>query len=176
MTRLTFLLLLFNLTIFAQQNFVGRHFLSQQFEGKDQITIVTIPEVNYSSPISFLQSGEQNLTDLFGSMVRWNFTDAAAIGSRCAVSGNGQYSAVGWDLNFQRVSLYGNTNSTPIWEYPLPNFLSQNYVSLNYDGDLIAVGSDLHAYVFNNSSNVPIFDFNVTTLGGTPSAGPVALA
>ena len=175
MTRFTILLLLFNLTIFAQQNFVGKHLLSQQFDGKDQITFVTVPEVNYSSPISFFQSSEQSFSDMFGSMVRWNFTDAAAIGSRCAVSGNGQYNAVGWDLNNQRLSLYGNTNSTPIWEYPLPNFLSTNFVSLNYDGDLIAAGSDLHVYVFTNTSNVPFFDFDVTSLGGTPAAGPVAL-
>jgi hypothetical protein len=30
--------------------------------------------------------------------------------------------------------------------------------------------------VFTNSSNVPFFDYNVTTLGGTPTAGPVAIA
>ena len=175
MIRFTFLLLLFNLTLFAQQNFVGKHYLSQELEGNEQSSFITVPEVNYSSPVSFSQASEQSFSDLFGSMVRWNFTDAAAIGSKCAVSGNGQYNAVGWDLNNQRISLYGNTNSTPIWEYPLPNFLSTNFVSLNYDGDLITAGSDLHDYVFTNTSNVPIFDFDVTTLGGTPSAGPVAL-
>jgi hypothetical protein len=175
MTRFIIFLLFFNLSLLAQQNFVGKHFLSQQFEGKEGNGIITVPEVNYSSPISFLQSSDQNISDLFGSMVRWNFTDAAAIGSRCAVSGNGQYNAVGWDLNNQRVSLYGNTNSTPIWEYPLPNNLSTNFVSLNYNGDRIAAGSDLHTYVFTNTSNVPIFDFDVNTFGGTPSAGPVAL-
>lgn len=175
MTRLTIFLLFFNLSLFAQQNFVGKHYLSREFQGKEQISFVTVPEVNYSSPILFLQANEQNFTDLFGTMVRWNFTDAAAIGSECAVSGNGQYNAVGWYLNSQRLSLYGNTNSTPIWEYPLPNFLSTNFVSLNYDGDLIASGSDLHVYVFTNTSNVPFFDFNVTSLGGTPTAGYVAL-
>ncbi len=175
MTRLTIFLLLLNFSIFAQQNFVGRHYLPQQFEGKEQIGVVTVPEVNYSSPISFFQANAQNFSDLFGSMVRWNFTDAAAVGSKCAVSGNGQFSAVGWDLNNQRISLYGNTNSSPIWEYPLPNNLSTNFVSLNYNGDRISAGSDLHAYVFTNTSNVPIFDFDVTTLGGSPAAGPVAL-
>jgi hypothetical protein len=175
MNRFTIFLLLFNLSIFAQQNFVGKHYLSREFQGNEQSNFITVPEVNYSSPIAFSQTNEPIFTDLFGSMVRWNFTDAAAIGSKCAVSGNGQYNAVGWDLNFQRISLYGNTNSTPIWEYSLPNFLSTNFVSLNYDGDLIAVGSDLHTYVFTNTSNVPFFDFDVTMLGGTPAAGPVAL-
>lgn len=175
MNRFTIFLLLFNLSIFAQQNFIGKHYLSSEYQGKEQSSFVTVPEVNYSSPTSFLQANEQNFTDLFGSMVRWNFTDAAAIGSKCAVSGNGQYNAVGWDLNNQRISLYGNSNSTPIWEYSLPNFLSTNYVSLNYDGDLIAAGSDLNVYVFTNTSNVPFFDFDVTSLGSTPTAGPVAL-
>jgi len=112
---------------------------------------------------------------MFGTMVRWNYTEPAAIGSKCAVSGNGQYNAVGWYLNNQRIALYGNANSTPIWQYPLTNFLTTNFVSLNYNGDLIAAGADLHVYVFNNSSNVPFFDFDVSTLGGTPTAGPTAL-
>jgi hypothetical protein len=175
MTRLTIFLLLLNLSIFAQQNFVGKHYLSSELRGNKRSSFITVPEVNYSSPISFFQAGAQNFSDLFGTMVRWNFTDAAAIGSKCEVSGNGQYNAIGWDLNNQRLSLYGNTNSTPIWEYPLPNNLSTNFVSLNFDGDIIAAGSDLHVYVFTNTSNVPFFDYNVTSLGGAPTAGPVAL-
>jgi hypothetical protein len=176
MNRFTLFLLLFNFTLFAQQSFVGKHYLSREFQGNEQSSFVTVAEVNYSSPISFSQTSEQDFTDLFGSMVRWNFTDAVAIGSKCAVSGNGQYNAVGWYLNNQRISLYGNTDSTPVWEYPLTNNLATNFVSLNYDGDLIAAGADLHVYVFNNSSNVPFFDFDVSTLGGGPTAGSVALA
>ncbi|MCW8803957.1 MAG: T9SS type A sorting domain-containing protein [Ignavibacteriaceae bacterium] len=176
MTKFTISLLLFNLSLFAQQDLVGKHYLSREFQGNKQSSFITVPEVNYSSPISFSQSNEQDFTDLFGSMVRWNFTDAAAIGSKCAVSGNEQYNAVGWYLNNQRISLYGNTNSTPIWEYPLTNNLATNFVSLNYDGDLIAAGADLHVYIFNNSNNVPFFDFDVSTLGGGPTTGPVALA
>ena len=175
MTRFTIFLLLFNLPLFAQQNFLGKHYLSHEFQGNDESSFITIPEVNYSSPVSFSQASEQDFLNLFGSMVRWNFTDAAAVGSKCAVSGNGQYNAVGWDLNNQRISLYGNTNSTPIWEYPLPNNLSTNFVSLNYNGDIIAAGSDLHVYMFTNTSNVPFFDFAVTSLGGAPTASPVAL-
>ena len=176
MSRFTFLLLLFNLSLFAQQGFVGKHYLSRQFEGNEQISLITVPEVNYSLPTSFLQSNTQDITNMFGTMVRWNYTEPAAIGSKCAVSGNGQYNAVGWYLNNQRIALYGNANSTPIWQYPLTNFLTTNFVSLNYNGDLIAAGADLHVYVFNNSSNVPFFDFDVSTIGGTPTAGPVALA
>ena len=104
MTRFTFLLLLFNLSLLAQQNFVGKQYFTNQLNGEVQKTFITIPEVNYSSAVSFQQAGKQNLTEMLGSMVRWNFTDAAAIGSRCAVSGNGQYSAIGWDLNNQRIS------------------------------------------------------------------------
>src|SRR4030067_854235 len=176
MSRFTFLLLLFNLSLFAQQGFVGKHYLSRQFEGNEQISLITVPEVNYSLPTSFLQSNTQDITNMFGTMVRWNYTEPAAIGSKCAVSGNGQYNAVGWYLNNQRIALYGNANSTPIWQYPLTNFLTTNFVSLNYNGDLIAAGADLHVYVFNNSSNVPFFDFDVRQIGGTPTAGPVALA
>jgi len=47
MSRFTFLLLLFNLSLFAQQGFVGKHYLSRQFEGNEQSSLITVPEVNY---------------------------------------------------------------------------------------------------------------------------------
>jgi len=164
-------------TIYAQEipDYVGRHYSSSQFEGSEQMNVITIPEVNYLSPSSFLPTNTEDLTTLFGTMVRWNFVEPAGIGTKCAVSGNGEYSAVGWYLNNARISLYGNTNSTPIWEYMLVNQFVTNFVSFNYVGDELAAGADQHFYIFNNVNNVPFFDFLVTTLGGGPTAGPVAL-
>ena len=160
---------------YAQTNYVGWHYTISQAEGTEQTNVITIPEINYQSPSSFLPTNTEDLITLFGTMVRWNFVEPAGIGTKCAVSGNGEYSAVGWYLNNARISLYGNTNSTPIWEYMLVNQFVTNFVSLNFNGDKIAAGADQHFYIFNNINNVPFFDFLMTTLGGGPVAGPVAL-
>ena len=172
---LSFILLLTFQPISAQK-FVGIHYLSREFNGNKQNSFIMVPEINYSSKTSFLQTREQNFIDSFGTMVRWTFSDPVAMGTECTVSGNGEYSAVGWNLNNQRLSLYGNTNSTPIWEYNVTNNYTIIFVSLNYDGELIAATADVDVYVFNNSSNVPFFDFDVRTLGGDPKASNIALA
>jgi len=162
---------------YAQQipGYAGRHLITGQNEGINQESYITIPVVNnsYGTPIA---SGTDYLNEILsGTTIRWNFQDPVSIGDRCAVSGNGQFEAVGWGLNNTRISFYGNNNSTPIWEYPVVNNFQVNYVALNYDGNLIAAGASMNIYVFNSSSNVPIFNFDLTSLGGTPSAGPVAL-
>ena len=161
----------------AQQipGYAGRHLITGQYNGINQETYVTVPVINSSGiPIA---SGSDYLNGIFsGTTIRWNYQDPVSIGDRCAVSGNGQSEAIGWGLNNPRISFYGNNNSTPVWEYPVVNNFQVNYVALNYAGDLIAAGASLNIYVFNSSSNVPIFNFDLTTLGGTPSAGPVALA
>ncbi len=163
--------------IYAQQlpYNTGRYHVLDQNGEVNQDRLITVPAVNYSSSHSF-GIATSNEEDIFtGTTIRWNYTDAVSIGDKCAVSGNGQYGAVGWGLNNPRISFYGNTNSTPIWEYSVANNLQTNFVSLNYAGDLIAAGAYHNVYVFNNSSNVPIINFDLTTLGGDPVAGPVAL-
>lgn len=163
--------------LLAQQSpdFIGRHLISGQMNGINQQCYITVPELNNSGKIPSV-SGETYYNDLLtGTTIRWNYQDPVSIGDRCAVSGNGEYGVVGWGLNNPRISFYGNNNSSPIWEYPVANQLQVNYVSLNYNGDLIAAGAYQNVYVFNNSSSTPIFNFDLNTLGGVPIAGPVAL-
>jgi hypothetical protein len=164
--------------LYAQQlpDYVGKHLVSRQLNGINQEGYITVPEINNTSPTPFAPRNTYYDEILTGTMVRWNYTDAASIGDRCAVSGNGEYGAVGWGLNNTRISFYDNASSTPVWEYTVPNNYQVNFVSLNYSGNLIAAGAAQNVYVFNSSSNVPIFNFDLTTLGGAPTAGPVALA
>jgi Secretion system C-terminal sorting domain len=164
--------------IYAQQsyNYAGRHFVTRQHDGTLQRGYITTPEINHSLQVPFTGGTSNTNNVLNGTTVRWNYTDAVSIGDHCAVSGNGDYSAVAWDLNNARISLYNNTNSTPIWEYTVTNNFQVDFVSLNYAGDLIAAGAAQNVYVFTNSSNVPILNIDLTTLGGSPTAGPVALA
>ncbi len=164
--------------IYAQQapDFVGKHLITRQQDGVNQQGYFTVPEINYSVHVPFAPVNTYYNDLLTGTTIRWNYTDPVSIGDKCVVSGNGEYCAVGWGLNNPRISFYGNNNSTPLWEYPVANNLQVNFVSLNYNGDLIAAGASMNIFVFNSPSNVPIFNFDLTTLGGTPSAGPVALA
>src|SRR3972149_11709151 len=67
----------------------------------------SIVQQNAKTPVMFQQNS------MAGSLIRWSFLDAVAIADRNSTSGNGQFHAVGWGLNVERVSLYGNTNSTP---------------------------------------------------------------
>lgn len=162
----------------AQQNpdFAGRYFISGQQNGINQERVITVSMMNNSEQIPFTANLTYNSDLLTGTFVRWNYQDAVSIGDKCAVSGNGLYGVVGWGLNNPRITLYGNNNGTPIWEYSVANQLQVNYVAINYNGDLIAAGAFQNVYVFNNTSNVPIFNLDLNTFGGVPVAGPVALA
>ncbi len=163
--------------IYAQRvpDYVGTHSISMRQDGVNQQGYITIPEIYNPSLVS--ASGDIYFNGLFmGTTIRWNYQDPVSIGDKCAVSGNGLYGAVGWGLNNPRISFYDNNNSTPVWEFPVVNNFQVNYVSMNYNGDLIAAGAYQNIYVFNNSSGVPIFNFDLTTLGGIPIAGPVAIA
>jgi hypothetical protein len=109
-----------------------------------------------------------------GSMVRWTLVDAIAIGSRNATSANGLFEVAGWDLNTERISLYNNSSSTPLWEHPSNTNTNLNNVAISNDGSYIVNGSYHNIYVFNNSSSTPVFDFNLETqLPDTGIAGPV---
>ena len=109
-----------------------------------------------------------------GSVIRWSFLDQIAIGDRNQTSGNGLYQTVGWGLNTERVSVYNNTNSTPLWEFPTDPNTFINYVAISDTGGYIVSGSYHHIYIFNRSSSTPVFDFNLETqLVDTGNAGPV---
>lgn len=164
------LLFLFVSILAAQENFVGKHAVTDESGTR----YLLIPEPNESFQVPFIVNSSPPAFAGFDSQVRWNYTAPSAIGSRCAVSGNGDYSAVGWYLNNPRISLYDNNSSTPLWEYTLPNSSVTNHLSFDEAGSKLAVGSDLHVYIFPTSSSTPTFDFDLSSLGGA-IAGPVEL-
>jgi len=114
----------------------------------------------------------QNFTA--GSVIRWSFLDQVAIADRNQTSGNGLYQTVGWGLNIERVSVYGNSSSTPLWEFSTNPNTFINYVAISDTGGYIASGSYHNIYIFNRSSSTPIFDYNLESqLPDTGQAGPV---
>ncbi len=109
------------------------------------------------------------------SSIRWAYTEPAAVGDRCAVSGNGKYSVVGWMLNNHRIALHDNLSATPVWEYVTGQGSYINFVAISDTGGVIALGSNLNILLFTNSGNVPFFNFDLTQLADTGLATSVDL-
>jgi hypothetical protein len=167
------LICIFFADVFSQENLpVGKY--EQKFYGNNVLKtrIVTKPLLNPGENLMINEYQNYNLNSVNASTVRWNFIDGAAIGYDVAVSGDGYTGVCGWSLNSKRISTYGNTNNTPVWEYSTPNVTDRNYLSAS-DTGLIAVGSYRNIYIFNKNSNTPIFNFDLTTLPDTGTAGPI---
>ena len=107
--------------------------------------------------------------------VRWVYTDPAGIAERCAVSGNGRYNVTGWMLNNHRISVFRNNDPVPLWEYPTGQGNYTNYVAISDTGGVVAAGTNINILLFNNSSPVPFFNFDLTRLPDTGLATNVAL-
>jgi hypothetical protein len=108
------------------------------------------------------------------SLIRWNYIDPAAIANNMALSGNGLVGYCGWYLNSKRISAYGNTNSTPYWEFPTPSLSQYNFVSAS-DTGIVAAGSEHNIYLFDKNSGTPLLNFDLTTLPDTGIAGPTGI-
>jgi hypothetical protein len=162
---LFFILLSINLNSQTDnQKFIGTRTEYQYVNGHLQQLTIATPEFagytqeNIAPSIIFQNSTDNN------SGLRWTFNEGAAIGSRNATSGLSQYGSVGWDLNSERVSLYGNSNSTPLWEFSTSGSTNVNFVAMSDTGGVLASGSYQNVYMFNTGSSTPIFNFNVATL------------
>ncbi|MGH2575218.1 MAG: T9SS type A sorting domain-containing protein [Ignavibacteria bacterium] len=172
------LLLVYSSAVFSQSisPLVGKFEVVVFENGIYRKKNITNPEIFNPDYKTKLQPGSsyQNSLDN-NSMVRWSFFDPVAIGDRCQTSGNGLYQVVGWGLNTERISLYGNSNSTPLWEFFSNPNVFINEVSISDTAGVIANGSYQNVYLFNRPSNVPFFNFNLTNLPDTGIAGPVAI-
>ena len=113
-------------------------------------TPVRTPIINTNSPLN-------------NTAFRWTLIDPVAIVNTCNISGNGLYEAATWYLNSQRISLYQNTNNTPLWEhFENPNY-NPTYTALSDSGNIIAATSSYNIYMFNRGSSTPFFNFDLTT-------------
>ena len=117
-------------------------------------TPVRTPIINTNSPLN-------------NTAFRWTLKDPVAIVNTCNVSGNGLYEAATWYLNSQRISLYQNTNNTPLWEHIENTNYNPTYTALSDSGNIIAATSSYNIYMFNRGSSTPFFNFDLTTLPDT---------
>ena len=172
------IILLFSTITYSQQNKQGNLIGTKEQVVNDNGVLKThttlTPEINNGNHTLY-EKAPQNppfITDN-NTTIRWSYTDPSSIGYHCAVSGNGNYNITAWDLNSERISLYGNVNSTPVWQYYVDPQVSNSYVSISDTGGVIAVGSYNNIYLFNNSSSTPFFNLDLTTIPNSGRAGSV---
>lgn len=133
--------------------------------------------INGLSPVIYQSSktpGISQTNTMSGSMMRWLFQDPYSIGDVDQTSGDGLYQAVGWGLNTERISLYGNTNNTPLWEFSSNTNTNINYTAVSENSNFIANGSYHNIYIFDRTSSTPVFNYDLETqLVDTGTAGPL---
>ena len=168
--------LLFSQYIFAQSiipdNAVGTH---NSYDNQGRMITTTNPVVHNSNykpvpSVIIRDNADSNI-----SFIRYTYTEPAAIGTYCVEAGNGNSSIVGWYLNNQRTSCYGNSNSTPIWEHAFANILPYDYVAVSNNGGAVTSGFGLNIFLFNGTNGSTTLNFDLTTLPDTGVAGPVAV-
>ena len=88
--------------------------------------------------------------------------DADAIARHCAISGDGRYIFVNWELNYERASLYQSCLSPgmpPIWEYDADDEF-QGQVGISFDGNIVSAGELNKGYQWNKYSGAPLNIYN----------------
>ncbi|MFZ1321916.1 MAG: T9SS type A sorting domain-containing protein [Ignavibacteria bacterium] len=169
MLKLIFIISLFPVLSFGQSNsttkdlvnseisltenrILKRNVIQNYFNGKSNLPPVVENNLNYS-----------NLPNI-NSQIRWSYTDPVSIGYFCDMSRNGKYGITGWELNNERASLYDSNSSTPLWEYFTGPIVTSQFVAISDTGGIIGVSSERKIQIFNNTSNIPFYNFDLTTL------------
>jgi len=161
---------LFSYELFAQENIHTTGFYNIYENNK--VVTVTNPEVNNGGRHSLFLP-QSNFTDNLASYTRWYYQDPSSMGNNIAVSGNSLYSFLGWDLNNKRAAIYDNNSSTPLWIFPTSTSTSTTYAATSDTAGVNAIGAYTNIYLFDKSSNVPFFNFDLTVLPDTGRAGPL---
>lgn len=141
----------------------------------------TVKTKTFTNPL--INEGENRMVNeksvstdysVYSSSIRWNLIVTGSIANDMSISGNGLVGYCGWNINSKRIAAYGNANSTALWEFTASTSVNRNYVASS-DTGIVAAGSYLNIYLFDKNSNTPFFNFDLTTLPDTGTAGPVGI-
>ena len=152
----------------SQDSLTGKKEISIFENGALKKKTILNPQPNngqqYTNPLTI-----SNPLTILGNntFVRWSFVDPIAIGDFTLVSGNGKYNVTSWNLNTERISLYNNLNSNPLWEYFTDPNVFLSFLTISDTGGVIGTGSYHNIYLFNNTGNIPFFNFDLTLLADT---------
>jgi hypothetical protein len=155
-------LFLFSITSsFSQdKNFVGIKTLKENGKVASQ----TITVENKSGIRSFEQDKSINNSAagekyVLGGTVLWSTQDALAIANKVAINTAGNSALTGWGLNNQRVSLYSDLTSVPLW-----NFSTGTYdpvVDISGDGSIIAATAGKDFYILDPTTGNINYQFTL---------------
>lgn len=151
----------------------GNYYQTQFINGLFVSRFVTVPEIYKGDKKHFPLYGEVQGFYPSSSYIRWVFNEPTGICMDLEMSGNGLVPFVGWGLNNKRVSLYNNNNSTPLWEYFTDAQGYQNWVAVSDTGNVLAASAYHNILLFSKNSNVPFFNFDLTSTPDTGVAGPI---
>jgi hypothetical protein len=142
--------------------------------GAVKTSIFTNPLINKGE--NKMVNEKPSFTDhsIYSSAIRWSFSEPTGIANNMTISGDGLVGYCGWYLNNKRISAYGNTNSTPYWDFSTPSLSTYNYICAS-DTGIVAAGSYQNIYLFDKNSSTPFLNFDLTTLPDTGNAGPVGI-
>ncbi|MGB9697009.1 MAG: T9SS type A sorting domain-containing protein [Ignavibacteria bacterium] len=161
-------------SLFAQElSSPGNYYQSQFTNGAFTSRFITVPEIYKGERKCFPVYKEMQGLYPSSSYIRWVFNEPTGICMSLEMSADGLVPFVGWGLNNKRVSLYNNNNSTPLWEYFTSAQGYQNWVAVSDTGNVLAAGSYHNILLFNKNSNVPFFNFDLTSTPDTGVAGPI---
>lgn len=168
MKKLILFLLLLSVSVYSQDNLIGKKEITINENGSLKKKTVLNPLPNTGNKEIYINNISPNpINILNNTYIKWTYTEPTAIGDYCFTSGNGNYGVVGWDLNSERISLYGNLNAIPVWEFNTNPDVYLNFVTISDTGGVIGVGSLYNIYLFDNATNVPFFNFDLTLLPDT---------
>lgn len=167
MWKLILVLSMVCVNAYSQEYLIGKKEVTVFENGsvKKKTVLNPLPNNGQQFPYNGIPSNDNtsgNNTD-----VRWFFNDPIAIGDITEVSGNGNYNVTSWNLNTLRVSLYNNLTPVPVWEYSTDPNVFISYVTISDTGGVTGTGSYRNIFLFDNTSNVPFFNFDLTRLADT---------
>lgn len=93
-----------------------------------------------------------------GAVLNWETGDAAAIANLVKVSGQNFIGACAWGLNDQRLSVYDNAGSVPLWEKMCPIHSWDEVIDMTDDGSLIANGFDSAFQIYNAVTGAVVWE------------------
>ncbi len=174
---LTLFILLITSTAFTQQNIINGYNEVYTIEnGITKAKTFMNQEISKGNRYTKTEQNSSRILSPNATATRWFFQDPLSIAADLYMSGNGQYSAVGWRLNNERLCLYGNQNNTPLWTHMTNTLVNKNFVWASDTAGSVALGSYQNFYLFDKSSNVPSFVFDLAALpDSVGTAGPTCV-
>jgi len=162
MKKKSFLSAILILTLYLPgigQHTQGRHFKTTTDAREGSQVVTQIGNTNEAGFKSVLESSVKDIN------INWQFTDAAAVGSRVKVSSATGQTFTSWWLNDERVSLYENS-SIPVWEKGIETDWEWP-IDMTENGEWVATGYDTVAQVFSYTSSTVFWEIivNGTILG-----------